>query len=208
MQDSTTTGVDIQQLCVYCGSSTGSNPAVSQAAVSLGRLLGERNIGLVYGGGAVGLMGRIANEVLAGGGSVTGIIPTSLFPPEVTHDGLTELIDVNSMHERKAAMMERADAFVALPGGFGTLEELVEALTWAQLGLLDKPVGLLNVDGYYDHLLAFFDRAVEDQLLRPSNRALIRTADTPETLIDSLLSTRVTAAPKWNELGQTETGGS
>ncbi len=160
----------------------------------------ERDIGLVYGGGSVGLMGLIADTVMAAGGRVTGIIPTTLFPIEVAHRGLTELIEVGSMHERKAEMIRRSDGFVALPGGFGTLEELAEVLTWAQIGLHDKPVGLLNTDGFFDMLLGFLDRCVDDQLLKPSNREMLLTGAEPTELLDRMAQRRPAGEPKWFDL--------
>lgn len=187
----------IRRLCVYCGSSTGSDPAFVDSAVALGKHLANQNIELVYGGGAVGLMGLIADTVMEAGGKVTGIIPTHLFPREVAHAGLTELIEVDTMHERKALMFDRSDAFVAMPGGFGTLEELAEVLTWAQIGIHVKPTGLLNVNGYYDHLLAFFDRAVADGLLKPGNRSMLLDAGDPIGLVTALRETEIVAEPKW-----------
>lgn len=187
----------IQRLCVYCGSSTGSDPAFVDSAVTLGRHLANQGIELVYGGGAVGLMGLIADTVMEAGGTVTGIIPTHLFPREVAHAGLTELIEVGTMHERKSLMFDRSDAFVAMPGGFGTLEELAEVLTWAQIGIHIKPTGLLNVNGYYDHLLAFFERAVVDGLLKPGNRSMLLDAPNPLELLNALRETEIVAEPKW-----------
>ncbi len=193
----------IDRLCVYCASSPGSNPAVTAATEALGRLLAERDIELVYGGGAVGLMGLVADTVLAGGGRVTGIIPTGLFSREVAHRGVTELIEVDSMHERKMAMFERSDAFVALPGGFGTLEEVAEVTTWSQIGIHTKPIGLLNVDGYWDGLIAWLDRAVGDRLLREENRDLLVVGDDPVDLLATLEATEVTHTEKWLDLDQT-----
>lgn len=188
---------DIKSLCVYCGSSTGSNPKFVEATVALGELLAEQGIELIYGGGAVGLMGLIADTVMEAGGKVTGIIPTGLFPREVAHAGLTELVEVTTMHERKAMMFERSDAFIALPGGFGTLEELTEVLTWAQIGIHAKPIGVLNVDGYYDHLLAFLARAIDDGLLRRENRSFLLDHDDPAGLVNDLIYAEILAVPKW-----------
>ncbi|MEM7273053.1 MAG: TIGR00730 family Rossman fold protein [Actinomycetota bacterium] len=187
----------IRSLCVYCASSNGSNPAITAATEQLGRLLAKEHIELVYGGGAVGLMGLIADTVMAGGGRVTGIIPTPLMPREVAHRGITELVEVETMHERKAAMIERSDAFVALPGGFGTLEELAEVLTWAQLGIHDKPIGLLNVDGFYDPLLALFDRCITDRVLKEKNRTLLVDTADPNDLLVALRARPQTFEPKW-----------
>ena len=145
----------MKSLCVYCGSSTGNSPLFTEAARELGSLMSRRGIGLVYGGGNVGLMGVIADEVLKCGGTVTGVIPHALLRKEVGHHGLTQLHVVKDMHECKAMMAALADGFIAMPGGFGTLEELFEALTWSQLGLHNKPIGLLNVDGFYDRLVGF-----------------------------------------------------
>ncbi len=155
----------IKKICVYCGSSPGKNPAFSHAANRLARVMCERGIGLVYGGAAVGVMGVVANAVLAAGGEAIGVIPRSLAVKEVAHSNLTELHVVASMHERKAMMAELADGFVALPGGWGTLEEIFEILTWAQLGFHEKPCGLLNIDGYYDHLIRFLENAFEQQFV-------------------------------------------
>lgn len=187
----------ISSLCVYCASSTGSNPAIVSAAEQLGRLLAAEGIELVYGGGAVGLMGVIADTVMEGGGTVTGIIPSSLMPREVAHRGITSLIEVESMHERKAEMISRADGFIAMPGGFGTLEELTEVLTWAQLGIHDKPIGLLNVDGFYDHLLLLLERCIEDQVLKEKNRLLLIDRATPEELVHALRTDKTPFEPKW-----------
>jgi uncharacterized protein (TIGR00730 family) len=194
---------ELTRLCVFCGSSTGTNETIVDTTVDLGRLLVEQGIDLVYGGGAVGLMGLVADTVLAAGGRVTGVIPKGLFAREVGHTGLTELIEVASMHERKALMYELSDGFCALPGGLGTLEELAEITTWGQLGLHTKPIGLLNVDGFYDPLLAFLDRAVGDGLLKPRNRELVVDAPTPEGLLAALRRYRVAAEPKWIGLDET-----
>lgn len=161
---------------VFLGSSTGTNPTHSDATVALANELVARNITLVYGGGAVGLMGLLADTVLEGGGEVIGVIPRNLFGKEVAHRGNTELIETDGMHERKALMYERSDAFVALPGGIGTLDELAETATWGQIGLQDKPVGVLNIDGYYDGLLAWLDRAVDEGMIRPKNKLMSSAA--------------------------------
>lgn len=161
---------------VFLGSSTGTNPTHSDATVALANELVARNITLVYGGGTVGLMGLLADTVLEGGGEVTGVIPRNLFGKEVAHRGNTELIETDGMHERKALMYERSDAFVALPGGIGTLDELAETATWGQIGLQDKPVGVLNIDGYYDGLLTWLDRAVDEGMIRPKNKLMSSAA--------------------------------
>ena len=192
----------ISSVCVYCASSTGSNPAIVAATRELGALLAAEDIDMVYGGGAVGLMGLVADTVLAAGGRVTGIMPAGLFPREVGHSGLTEFVEVESMHERKTEMFRRSDAFVALPGGLGTLEELAEVTTWAQIGIHTKPVGLVNVDGYFDHLLAWLDRCVDDGLLKASNRSLLLVAPTPAELLDELRRYAPIVEAKWLDLDQ------
>ncbi len=173
----------IKTVCVFCGSSPGARPEYAQAARQLAHTLVEREIGLVYGGGSVGLMGAIATTVLAAGGKVTGVIPAALLEKEVALTELPDLRVVDSMHERKALMAEICDAFISLPGGFGTTEELIEALTWAQLGIHGKPCGILNVLNYFDHLIDFLDRAVVDGFLRPEHRAMICIADDPNNLL-------------------------
>jgi len=190
----------ITSVCVYCGSSPGNDPVYTAAAASVGRLIAERGLGMVYGGGAVGLMGVTADAAMAAGGTVTGIIPENLFPREVAHQGLSELILVPNMHVRKAEMFARANAFIALPGGYGTLEELAEVLTWAQIGVHDNPVGLLNLGGYYDPLLAWVDQAVEHGFANPANRELLLVADNPAELLDALDAHEPTYEPKWTEL--------
>lgn len=194
---------ELRRICVYCASSPGTNPTITDAARALAELLADEGLELVYGGGTVGLMGLIADTVMARGGTVRGVIPTQLFPREIAHRGLTELIEVSSMHERKTKMFEFADAFVALPGGFGTLEELAEVTTWAQLGIHAKPVGLLNVDGYYDGLLTWLRRAVDDQLLRADNRTLLLDAADAPTLLERMRAYEPSAAiKKWLDLNQ------
>ena len=186
-----------RRICVFCGSSFGSRPEYRQAAAEVGALLARKGGGLVYGGSNAGLMGVVADTVLAGGGDVIGVIPDALVAKEVAHRGLADLRVVGSMHERKALMAELSSAFLALPGGFGTLEEFIEAVTWSQLGLHRKPCGVLNVRGYYDSLLALLDHAVEEQLLRPENRALVLTETEPEILIDKLLGPQPPYVDKW-----------
>ncbi len=163
----------IKALCVYCGSNTGCRDEYTEAARGLGRLLATNGIGLVYGGAGRGLMGVIADEVLAAGGKVQGVIPKALAAKELAHPRLDALHVVHSMHERKSLMAELSDGFVALPGGFGTLEEIVEMLTWAQLGIHTKPCGLLNVGGYYDGLLTYFDHAVAELFVKSSHREML-----------------------------------
>lgn len=176
----------IGSLCVFCGSSEGARPAYREAAARLACCLQERDITLVYGGGNVGLMGEMSRTVMACGGRAIGIIPQALFDLEKGNRSITRLEVVSTMHERKARMAELADAFVALPGGFGTLEEFCEVLTWAQLGLHAKPVALLNVARYFDPLLALFDHALSEGFLRPENRRLVLVEETPESLLDAL----------------------
>jgi uncharacterized protein (TIGR00730 family) len=176
----------LQRLCVFCGSNSGVSAAYQQAARAVGQLLCQRSVELVYGGGSVGLMGALANACLSGGGRVIGVIPQVLADKELAHKGLTELRIVNSMHERKAVMADLSDAFLALPGGYGTLEEFFEVLTWSQLGIQRKACGLLNVDGYYDPLLAMVDKAVDQGFLRADNRRLMLSDSDPERLLDCL----------------------
>ncbi len=186
----------LRELCVFCGSSTGTNPTHSANAKALAELMVADDIGLVYGGGETGLMGLIADTILALGGRVTGVIPVSL-GKEVAHRGLTELIETDTMHQRKALMYERSDSFIAMPGGFGTLEEVAEVATWRQIGVHDKPVGFLDSDGFYTQLLAWFDRAVDDGLLKAKNRQLIHASADPAALLDMLRSDDVAYEPKW-----------
>lgn len=175
-----------RNLCVFCGSSGGRDPVYTQTASRVGRLLAERGIGVVYGGGRIGMMGAVAEAALGAGGRVLGIIPELLMRKEVAFEGLTELRVVRSMHERKQMMADAADGFLALPGGFGTFEELCEILTWAQLGIHDKPFGLLNVAGYYDPLIAMFDRAVTEGFLRERHRALVLSHADPLVLLEAM----------------------
>lgn len=176
------------RLCVFCGSRGGDDPRFAQAAVELGQVLARREIGVVYGGGRVGLMGVLADSTLASGGEVIGIIPQSLAEREVAHNGLTELHVVESMHDRKALMGELSAGFIALPGGFGTLEEFCEVITWSQLGIHSKPCGLLNVGGYFDHLIAMFDYAVERGFISEVNRRIVLEAERPEEIVDRMTS--------------------
>jgi uncharacterized protein (TIGR00730 family) len=187
----------MKSVAVYCGSSAGANPLYVAQAQALGAALAVRNLTLVYGGGRVGLMGTIADAVLAHGGQVVGVIPDFLANKELAHLGCTELHVVSSMHERKLLMADRADAFIAMPGGYGTLEELFEVLTWGQLGLHNKPVALLNVAGYYDHLLLALDRMRDDELLRAENRAQLLQSDDPEELLTQLAAYQPLQVEKW-----------
>jgi uncharacterized protein (TIGR00730 family) len=175
-------------VCVFCGSSSGGRPEYAAAARALGSLLAQRGVTLVYGAGHVGLMGVLADAALAAGGRVVGVIPQGLVDRELAHSGLSELHIVRTMHERKALMADRSGAFLALPGGYGTADELFEILTWAQLGIHDKPIGLLNVAGYFDPLLAWLDRAVQDRFVRAEHRLLLQVGEQPETLVDSLIA--------------------
>ncbi|HEX9032814.1 MAG TPA: TIGR00730 family Rossman fold protein [Streptosporangiaceae bacterium] len=194
--------VAIEALCVFCGSSLPPDPRYRDAARDLGTLIAGRGIGLVYGGGSVGLMGEIADAALAAGGRVTGVLPTGLFSREVGHTGLTELREVGSMHERKQLMYDLADGFIALPGGLGTLEELAEVTTWSQLGLHAKPVVLLDVDGFWNPLVAQLDRMVEVGLLKPANRELIQRAGTPQDALAALAAARPAREVKWITPGE------
>jgi uncharacterized protein (TIGR00730 family) len=187
----------LRRVCVFCASSPGSDPAITDATIELGRLLAARDIELVYGGGAVGLMGLIADTVMEAGGRVTGVIPSGLFSKEVGHQGLTSLEEVDSMHSRKARMYELSDAFIALPGGFGTLEELAETLTWNQIGILAKPVGVLDVGGFWQPLLALFDSMVDKTILKAKNRALLLDDPDPASLLDRLATQDTSYEPKW-----------
>ena len=175
----------------------GNRPAYREAAGALAQALVRRGLGLVYGGARVGLMGVLADTMLQHCGEVIGVIPQALLDREIAHAGLADLRVVGSMHERKALMVDLADGFIALPGGYGTLEEFSEVLTWAQLGLHRKPCGLLDVDGYFDPLLALFDGAVAAGFLRPENRALVLKANDPEMLLDLLASYKPVSVPKW-----------
>jgi uncharacterized protein (TIGR00730 family) len=187
----------MKYVCVFCGSSPGARPSYGEAAARLGEALAAQELSLVYGGARVGLMGVVADAVLRGGGEVFGVLPTFLASKEIAHEGVTELRVVSSMHERKALMAERADAFVALPGGFGTLDELFEILTWAQLGLHQKPCGLLNIDGFFDGLIAHLDRTVQEKLLKAEHRAMLLVETTPEALLAKLASYRPPVVKKW-----------
>jgi len=182
---------------VFCGSSVGRLASYPQAAVELAEVLVTRSIGLVYGGSSVGLMGVLADEVRRQGGTVTGVIPGALVAREVAHPGLEDLRVVGSMHERKALMADLADGFVALPGGFGTLEEFAEMLTWTQLGIQAKPCGLLDVHGYWEHLLRFLDHAVSEGFVKPANRALVVAGASPADLVDRLAAWRPVVAEEW-----------
>ena len=188
----------MKHLCVFCGSSKGGSAIYADRAKSFGEAMAARGLGLVYGGGHIGLMGVVADAVLRAGGSVVGVIPRSMVERELAHSRLTELHVVETMHQRKALMAERSDAFAALPGGFGTADELFEILTWRQLRFHVKPIGLFNVSGFFDPLLAWIDRTVEEGFLRPEHRGLIHVAEESERLLDLLLCDHAdAAASKW-----------
>lgn len=178
----------MKSLCVYCGSSIGASPVYAEAARALAKVMVENNISLVYGGGDVGLMGAIANEVISLGGEATGVIPKALMEKEVGHHGLTRLHTVRDMHERKAMMAELSDGFIAMPGGIGTLEELFEVFTWSQLGFHDKPIGLLNVNGFYNGLTGFLQHVVAEGFLKKEQAALLIHDPSPSALVARLKS--------------------
>jgi len=199
---------DLSAVCVFCGSSPGRRPGHAALAEALGRALARRSLTLVYGGGRVGLMGVVADAVLAEGGRAVGVIPKALARKEVAHEGLSELEVVTTMHERKARMAELADAFLALPGGLGTLEELFETWTWGQLGIHGKPLALLDTADYFDHLVAFLDHAVAEGFVRAQHRAMVRRHRVPEdgdpgVLLDRLAAYRAPRVEKWLEREET-----
>jgi hypothetical protein len=189
--------VELSRICVYCGSSAGASPAFAEAARSLGELLAGSGITLVYGGAAVGLMGVLADAALSAGGEVVGVIPRHLFGREIAHPGLTELIEVGSMHERKLKMSELADAFVALPGGLGTLEELTEMATWGQLGMHRKPIATLDVAGYWGAFHAFLAQAVGHGFMKPGNLGLIENVASVADLLPALRAYAPPQVGKW-----------
>jgi uncharacterized protein (TIGR00730 family) len=188
----------MRRLCLFCGSSAGGSPEYAEGAGAFGRLMVRRGLGLVYGGGHVGLMGVLADAVLGAGGEAIGVIPQALVDRELAHSGLTELRVVDTMHQRKALMADLADGFVALPGGFGTADELFEILTWAQLGMHQKPIGLLNVRGFFDPLVAWIDHCVRERFIPPEHRALLAISANSEQLLN-MLSRHEPAPqmPKW-----------
>ncbi|MCX5788135.1 MAG: TIGR00730 family Rossman fold protein [Elusimicrobia bacterium] len=187
----------MKRICVFCGSSSGENKRYRAMAVELGRALAARGLGLVFGGGRVGLMGAIADAVLAAGGEAIGVIPEDLKKKELAHTGLSDLRVVGSMHERKALMERLSDGFIAMPGGFGTLDEFCEILTWAQLGLHRKPCGMLNVDGYFDSFLRFVDHSVSQGFIRKEHRGLLIDGADPAKLLDLLGRRRPPPVKKW-----------
>lgn len=189
--------------CVFAGSSPGNRPAYAETARTLGTELAARGIGLVFGGGHVGLMGTLADAVLAGGGHVTGVTPRGLVEHERAHPGITELRVVESMHERKALMASLSDGFIALPGGLGTFEELLEVLTWLQLGAHDKPCGVVNVEGYWEPLLGLLDSAIAEGFVKPGHRALLQVGTDPAGLLERFARWRAPPRKRWLESGRT-----
>jgi uncharacterized protein (TIGR00730 family) len=193
----------MKRICVFCGSAKGVRPEYEESAVRLGHLMAERGIGLVYGGGSIGLMRVVADAVMAKGGEVIGVIPDSLLRREVGHRGVTELKVVDTMHQRKALMADLSDAFIALPGGYGTLEEFCEVVTWSQLGIQQKPCGLLNVARFYNGLLDFLDHTVREDFVRPENRGLVLVADDEKEMLDKLAAWQPPAhIEKWMDVGK------
>lgn len=190
------------RLCVFCGSSAGADPAYAEAAHGLGTAIARRGFGLVYGGASVGLMGMVADGALAAGGEVIGVLPKSMQERELAHRGLTELHIVDSMHARKAMMADRSDGFIALPGGVGTLEEMFEIWTWGQLGYHRKPLGMLNVTGYYDPLLAFLDSTVSAGFVRELHRGMLIAETDPEPLLDRMVAYEPPSVVKWIDRAQ------
>ncbi|NRH27378.1 TIGR00730 family Rossman fold protein [Pseudomonas sp. MS19] len=189
----------LQSICVFCGASTGTNPLYREAAENLGRTLAERGIRLIYGGGAVGLMGVVADAAMVAGGEVIGIIPQSLKRAEVGHNGLTRLEVVDGMHARKARMAELSDGFIALPGGLGTLEELFEVWTWGQLGYHAKPLGLLDVNSFYSKLGNFLDHLVDEGFVRAKHRAMLQLCDSPDALLDAFSQWQPIEQARWHD---------
>jgi uncharacterized protein (TIGR00730 family) len=196
--DGTVAGVFVlRRVCVFCGSSPGVHPGYAGAAAAMGEVLATQEIGLVYGGGRVGLMGALADAALAAGGEVIGVIPEHMTSREIAHHDLSDLRVVGSMHERKALMYELADGFVALPGGLGTLEELFEILTWCQLGLQVKPSGLLDVDGYFSRLVEFLDHVTAEGFIKEVHRRLVVVEERPDRLLDEMRAFEAPPLPRW-----------
>lgn len=187
----------MKSVCVFCGSSVGKKPSYIEMARDLGRLIAAKNMALVYGGGNIGLMREIADAVLAEGGEVTGVMPGLIAEKEIVHQGVTHLHIVETMHERKALMAKLSDGFIAMPGGFGTIDEIFEVMTWNQLEIINKPTGLLNVDGYFDHLLKYIDHAVEERFVRSEHRSNLIVETNPETLLSKLMDHKPHRAEKW-----------
>lgn len=193
----------MERICVYCGSSPGRSPDYAEAARTLGEELVGRELGLVYGGASIGLMGELADAVLDAGGEAIGVIPEALYYREVPHEDLTELEIVDSMHARKQRMVDLASGFIALPGGLGTVEELFEVLTWAQLGFHEHPCGVLNVAGYYDELEGFLDRAVTEEFVAPAHREMVLVDDDPAALLDAFTDYTPPEVEKWIDAEET-----
>jgi uncharacterized protein (TIGR00730 family) len=193
---------ELSSICVFCGSNAGAQPAYVDTAEAVGRGLARRGVRVVYGGARVGMMGALADAARSAGGDVVGVMPQAIFDREVGHTGLDDLRVVGSMHERKALMAELSDAFIALPGGVGTLEELFEVYTWAQLGIHEKPLGLLDVAGYYRPLVAFLDHAVREQFVRPSTRSMLAVGEELDDLLAAFEAWRPPTEHKWMDLDQ------
>ena len=187
----------MKSICVFCASSMGNNPVYGETAFELGKTLAENNIDLIYGGAQVGLMGKLADGALSKNGRVTGIIPEFLKTKEIEHNGLTELISVNTMHERKSGMHKMSDGFIALPGGFGTMEELFEILTWAQLSLHKKPIGILNINGYYDPLIQLIEKMIDEHLLKNEYKGILLISDSIEDLLSQMNLYEAPVLGKW-----------
>ncbi len=193
----------MKSVCVYCGSAIGAQPVYAEAAEELGEELVRRELKLVYGGAGVGLMGKVADTVIAGNGKVTGVMPRNLFRNEVPHNDLPDMIHVDSMHERKALMADMADCYIAMPGGLGTIEELFEILTWSQLKIHQKPCGILNVSGYYDGLLEFMDHCVDQKFIRTQHRDMLIVESDPAALLDRCEKFQPVDVQKWVDLEST-----
>ena len=188
---------ELKSVCVFCGSKVGVDDRYREQAAMLGRLLADQGIRLVFGGGSVGLMGVVADAVLESGGHVTGVIPSMLATKELLHTKVSDMRQVDHMHDRKALMAELSDAFIALPGGYGTFEELFEIITWAQLGIHEKNIGLLNVAVYFDHLVRMVDHAIQERFIKPKHRDLIIVEERPDALLDRLVEHRMPEVKKW-----------
>lgn len=187
----------MKHICVFCGSSKGIDPIYEQVALELAEVIVKNDLTMVYGGGSIGIMGVLADKILALGGKVIGVIPRFLYDLEVGHDEVTELIIVNSMHERKQKLAEISDGFLALPGGFGTLEEMGEILTWIQLKLIQKPIGILNINGFYDHFLKMLDNMVTAGFLKQNNRDILLSSNDPDEIINIIMDAPVFEDTKW-----------
>jgi uncharacterized protein (TIGR00730 family) len=192
----------MRSICIFCGSSPGHDPAYAQGAVAMGQAIARRGLKLIYGGGAVGLMGVVADAALAAGGKVHGIIPAALDAKEIGHKGLTTLEVVDSMHTRKARMAELADGFIAMPGGIGTFEEIFEIWTWGQLGIHAKPLGFLNIAGFYDQLHGFLDHATAEGFMKTGHRAMAAISHEPDALLDALAAWQPVVQAKWMTAAQ------